>query len=166
MRISNKPLLSLTAADLMTESLVIIPQAMSLKHAAHMLGQAHISGAPVVNAEGRCAGVISSTDFVSWADKGPHAAKRSADACTCAHSPWQMVDEGAPPREEVGEYMTADPVTVPPSTSIGHLAQKMVDAHIHRLVIVDPDERPIGIVSSTDILAALARAHRTAPAKG
>ncbi len=34
----------------------------------------------------------------------------------------------------------------------------MIDAHIHRVIVVDKDERPIGIVSSTDILAAVAHA--------
>ena len=35
----------------------------------------------------------------------------------------------------------------------------MMDAHIHRVIVVETaTDRPIGIVSSTDILAALARA--------
>jgi predicted transcriptional regulator len=31
----------------------------------------------------------------------------------------------------------------------------MIDAHIHRVVVVDADERPIGVVASTDVLAAV-----------
>jgi CBS-domain-containing membrane protein len=34
----------------------------------------------------------------------------------------------------------------------------MVDGGIHRIVVVDADQTPLGIVSSTDILAAVARA--------
>ena len=56
--------------------------------------------------------------------------------------------------------MTADPVTVSPHTPIGKLARLMLDAHIHRVVVVDEQRRPIGIVSSTDILAAVAYADR------
>ena len=52
--------------------------------------------------------------------------------------------------------MTPDPVTVKPETSILALARMMVDAHIHRVIVVDKERRPIGIVSSTDLLAALA----------
>jgi len=40
---------------------------------------------------------------------------------------------------------------------IGDLANMMIDAHIHRVIVVDSNERPIGIVSTTDILAAVAR---------
>jgi CBS-domain-containing membrane protein len=39
----------------------------------------------------------------------------------------------------------------------------MLDAHIHRVVVVDAgSQRPIGIVSSTDMLAAITRAEAEA----
>lgn len=56
--------------------------------------------------------------------------------------------------------MTGDPVTVPGGATIGELAQMMLDARIHRVIVVDHNERPIGIVSSTDVLAAVARETR------
>jgi hypothetical protein len=34
----------------------------------------------------------------------------------------------------------------------------MVDAHIHRVIVVNVNNEPIGIVSSMDVLAAVARA--------
>jgi CBS domain-containing protein len=34
----------------------------------------------------------------------------------------------------------------------------MIDAHIHRIVVVDEGQRPIGVVTGTDILAAVAYA--------
>ena len=34
----------------------------------------------------------------------------------------------------------------------------MIDAHVHRVIIAEEDGRPVGIVSTTDILAAVARA--------
>jgi CBS-domain-containing membrane protein len=53
--------------------------------------------------------------------------------------------------------MTTDLVTALPGTPIGDLAQRMIDAHIHRIIVTDAEGRPVGIVSSTDILAAVAR---------
>jgi CBS-domain-containing membrane protein len=38
----------------------------------------------------------------------------------------------------------------------------MLDAHIHRIIIVDEGGQPVGIVSSTDVLAAVARLDETA----
>jgi CBS-domain-containing membrane protein len=34
----------------------------------------------------------------------------------------------------------------------------MIDGHIHRIIVVDEERRPIGVVASTDLLAAVAYA--------
>jgi CBS domain-containing protein len=69
---------------------------------------------------------------------------------------WQVVHREILPAKEVRRFMTPDPVTVSPDTSIRSLARMMIDAHIHRIIVVDDEQRPIGIISGTDLLAALA----------
>ena len=155
----DKPLLSLTAADLMSPTVLTIPENMSLHGAAHLLAQAQISGAPVVNSDGRCVGVISAQDFVALADQGPRSAKQPGHAeCFC--SAWQIMNGDQLPEDVVRNYMTADPVTVSTGALVGALAQMMVDAHIHRVIVLDRSRRPIGVVSSIDVLAGVARAAR------
>jgi len=161
---SAKPLLTLTAADLMSRDVVVVPKSMSLRAAAHLLSEIHVSGAPIVDETERCVGVLSSTDFMHLVGYGERAAAKPA--CPnpgCFHSPWQVVDADDLPTDEVGTYMTADPVTVSPGTSITELAREMIDAHIHRIIVVDARYRPIGIVSSMDILAAMAQAAPSRP---
>src|SRR6516165_140295 len=68
-RAAAKPFLEMIAADLMTTPVRTIPQEMSLREAAHQFTRDRISGAPVVDAAGRCIGVRSSSDFVTWAGK-------------------------------------------------------------------------------------------------
>jgi CBS domain-containing protein len=68
-----------------------------------------------------------------------------------------MVEIDTLPAEAVTSHMTADPVMVPPETPIQQLARAMVDAHIHRVIVTDARKRPVGVVSSTDVLAAVAR---------
>jgi CBS domain-containing protein len=161
MQTATKPLLALTAADLMTTHVMTIPQEMSLREAARLLSRSSISGAPVVDAEGRCVGVLSSSDFVTWARKGGEVAGGGESIHFIA--PWgEMIDIEAFPDNAIRHYMTADLVTVPPTTPIGELAQKMVDAHIHRVLVVVQHKRPLGIVTSTDVMAAVARAAREA----
>jgi CBS domain-containing protein len=70
---------------------------------------------------------------------------------------WQVVEVEELPTDDVGQFMTADPVLVPPEMPVTELARSMIDAHIHRLIVVDRQRRPIGVVSSTDILAQVAR---------
>ena len=154
----NKPLFALTAGDLMSGTVVSIPQGMSLRGAAHIFAQFSISGAPVISPDGRCVGVLSTTDFVAWAEKGENASKRRNRQAHDIHSPWQIMDVDSLPEDEVGRYMTADPVTVAADTFLTDLVRKMINAHIHRVVVVDEGNRPVGIVSRTDVLAALARA--------
>lgn len=157
-------LLGLTAKDLMSKNVVMISRSMSLRAAAKLLSQAQVSGAPVVDAEGQCVGVLSATDFMHLAghkDRSAHMSKRHEPGCF--HSAWQMDDADVLPTDEVGTYMTADPVMVPIHTSIAELARSMTDARIHRVIVVDAQRRPIGVVSSMDILAAVARAASAQP---
>jgi CBS domain-containing protein len=153
-----KPLFMQTAGDLMTAMVVMIPQNMSLQGAARLLTDSQVGGAPVVDEACRCVGVISARDFVRWASKegGIRQQHGSAD-CVC--SSWQIVEPSEVPHDqEVRTLMTPDPVTVIRTALIQELAQKMLDARIHRVIVVDKQQRPVGIVSSTDILAAVTRA--------
>jgi CBS domain-containing protein len=160
MRTTSKPLLTLTAADVMSGPVVTISREMSLQSAAHMLARFAISGAPVVDTNGRCVGVLSSTDFVSWAEHGEKVTRSSRPRAGCADTDWQVLAVESFPDDAVGRYMTTDPVTVSPDVCISDLARMMTDAHIHRVIVVDERDQPVGIVSSTDILAAVAYAGR------
>ncbi len=154
-RAAAKRLLDLTAADLMSAPVMTIPQETPLREAARLLSRSNISGAPVVDAEGRCIGILSSGDFVTWAGKGGEAVSFIA--------PWgEVISVDDAPDNDIRHYMTAQLVTVAPTTPVGELAQKMVDAHIHRVLVVVERDRPRGIITSTDILAAVALAARKA----
>jgi CBS domain-containing protein len=146
----------LTAADLMSAPVRSIPEATPLREAARMLSRCSISGAPIVDAEGRCVGVLSSTDFVTFAGEEPEPGETKE--ATTFIAPWGeliRLDEAA--EEEIRCYMTGKPITVTPTTSITEVAQKMAAAHIHRVLVVSEDNRPCGIVTSTDILDAVGR---------
>lgn len=195
----SKTLSALTAGDLMSRDVIRIPERMSLRDASRLLRQSHVSGAPVVDAQDRCVGVLSAADFLRWAEKdgqdkeekpipvcpyqvqGRLLTGEPAMICTLAEGscPLQV---GRPttggrhttlctrssripcdereierlPSDAVRRYMTADIVTAGPDTPLPRLSRMMIDAHVHRILVVDDERKPIGIVSSTDLLAALA----------
>jgi CBS domain-containing protein len=159
MKTMAKPLLTLTAADLMSDPVVMIPQEMSLNKAAHLLALNRISGAPVIDGEGNCVGVLSAADFVRWADHDSSASLRREPAHESFTASWQ-VETANVPEHPVRKHMTTDPVMVGRDTTLVTLARKMLDAHIHRVIVVDESDRPVGVVSSTDVLAAVAYAGR------
>jgi CBS-domain-containing membrane protein len=80
------------------------------------------------------------------------------------YSDWQQVAKNLPP-SAVHRYMTTDVVTVGPDTSLPELARIMVDDRIHRVIVVDEQRRPTGIVTSMDILAAVAQEEATGERK-
>ena len=89
---------------------------------------------------------------------GRHVAlcqKKPADALDLLHLTRNL------PEGMVTRYMTADFVNASTDTHLPDLARMMINAHIHRVVIMDENERLVGIVSSTDLLAALVQTEGT-----
>jgi CBS-domain-containing membrane protein len=159
----TKPFLSLTAHDLMSRDLVVLPQDLSLRAAAHWLARDHISGAPVVDETGRCVGVLSATDFVRRTEREGAPEPARYNLTTGVFHGWQMVDVEILPNDLVRNHMTTDPVTVAPTTSIVAMAGMMLEAHIHRLIVLDELRHPVGVVTATDILAAVAHSNQRSP---
>jgi CBS domain-containing protein len=156
-------ILDITACDLMTHPVLTIPRKMPLREAACLLLRDRHGGAPVVDEQGRCVGVLSSTDFMRIASQREDAAPTQIEEPHPAQpngfsTDWQVVDVDKLPAEEVRRYMMADPVTVLPGASIRMLARMIRDAHMHRVIVVDGEHRPMGIVTARDIMDALADA--------
>ena len=157
---ATKPFLALTAADLMSAPLTTIPQDMSLRDAGHLLMASRINGAPVVDALDNCVGILTASDFVGWAETGGQIEAPRKAASFIA--PWgEVIDLDRCQGCLVGDYMTAKPITVTLTTPITEIAQRMVKSHIHRVLVVvvkDHNRQPCGMISSTDIMAAVANA--------
>lgn len=66
---TSKPILALTVQDVMSSDLVLLAEDTPLRQAAHLLLRNQISGAPVVDAQGKCVGVLSVTDFLRMAEQ-------------------------------------------------------------------------------------------------
>ena len=198
----EKPLFDLTAADLQSRTPVTLRCDTPLRDAARELSRARVHGAPVVDAAGRCVGVLSVSDLARWAvklsggsmghvrscgyqDTHRGIASRETIVCTLSEGKcpfqseklladkrtilecrephavlleWQMVESESLPLEDVRHYMTAEPVTVSPETSITELARMMVNSEVQRVIVVDSENCATGVVSSTDLLAAVAAA--------
>lgn len=70
---------------------------------------------------------------------------------------WQVVDVDSLPADSVANYMTTEVVALSADTPIHRVATLLVNHSIHRVIVVDPQKRPIGVVTTYDILTALAR---------
>jgi CBS domain-containing protein len=66
MAATTRPL-ALTASDLMNRDVDTISQDTPLRVVAELLFQRHIGAAAVVDADGRCVGMLAVTDLIRWA---------------------------------------------------------------------------------------------------
>lgn len=150
-----KRALDLSAHDLMIRDVVTLPTELSLRAAAHQLVQADVSGAPVVDAAGQCVGVLTNRDIVHALEMQPAAGAREPQAADVV-AEWQVFDRADLPVDEVARYMSTDVIAAVPTTPVLELARLMAESHVHRVVILDDAGGVVGLVSATDILAALA----------
>lgn len=58
-------------------------------------------------------------------------------------------------RLQAKDVMTPTVITIPKDAPVAEAARKMVESRIHRLLVVDTDGKPLGILSTTDIIRAM-----------
>lgn len=144
----------LKAADVMTPDPVCVSPATTIRELARVFEEHEISGAPVVNQEGTLIGVVSKTDLIRRCSEGtvdfPPAylfeilsdQDRGDDAAEVIPEPLVCVQD----------FMTEDPVTVTPGTPVERVAALMYEKRIHRVVVVDKERFPLGILTTFDLL--------------
>ncbi len=110
----------------------------TLAEAAVTLTAPHASALPVVDSRGRMMGVISGADVLA----GKEELEPGRGATLLEETPVRRV-------------MTPGSVTISPDADIREAAQQMLYADLPLLFVVHGG-RPIGVVSTTDILRAVA----------
>lgn len=125
-------------AEYMAVDPIVIRADATLTEAADLMDRHHVHGLPVVDHAGSLVGVLSQTDL------------NRARSTEYLWANW--------PGLAVRHLMTAPAITVHRSTPLVVAARKMERHHIHRLVVVDDgdDTIPIGVLSMTDLIHALA----------
>jgi len=151
---------TLTARDIMTDKIVVLSEDDTLAHAAQVLIEHHISGAPVVSEGGKFVGLLSLSDIAQ--PKASEGGERSrSDAIPDARDSdatwaWLRYYDGEHVQtERVRDHMSRQLISVSVDASLLEVARTMCDGHWHRLVVVDELDFICGIVSTMDVLAAL-----------
>ena len=130
----------------------------TVEQVAILLGEQELQGAPVVDGDGRCVGIVTENDLVIADDEGdlhvPHyielfggliplggvrdfeARLRKAAATTAA------------------DLMTADPTTVAPDADVKEAGRVIASSGHNRLPVV-ADGRLVGVITRADVVRAL-----------
>lgn len=148
---------SLCVADVMSRGVVAVSVIDTMAEAAIRLAEHEVSGAPVVDDQGRCVGVLTANDFV-------RCAKEQSSVDVLAGGAGHRLEKTGPgqplqvmlhDRDTVRERMSTAVQTVDPSTPLAMAAEMMCRSHIHHLVVLDERGAPAGMVTTLDLLSAL-----------
>ena len=139
--------------DVMTRNVFAVAPDTSLETAARLLATRRVSGAPVVDREGRPVGVITQTDLVD-PDR-----ERSSDPGRSVYyrvggGPREVDCEEARGEGVVSDVMSPFVLSVGSEVDVEDAARRMLTDKVHRLLVVDAD-RIVGIISTLDVLRAL-----------
>lgn len=152
------------ASDVMTSEVISVSPGHSINHAARVMMQHHVSGLPVLDDDGKLAGMLTEGDLIRRAEIG------SPDVAAVA----DQMDAAADTRAKayikshswcVGDVMTGSPITVDESTPIGRIAEIMMEHDIKRVPVMR-DEHLVGIVSRADLLRGIVTATGDQTAEG
>jgi CBS domain-containing protein len=122
-----------TVADVMTRALFVCRDGTPLAAVARAMTQHRSRSMVVVGHTGRPLGIITGLDLLAF-------------------------DEATIETQTVSEIMRV-PITIQPTASLPEAANLMIQSHIHRLLVVNPDQpdgMPIGLISTSDIIAEMA----------
>ena len=56
------------------------------------------------------------------------------------------------PAVQARDVMTPDVISISEGATVEEASRKLVESHIHRLLVVSEDGKPLGILSTTDII--------------
>jgi CBS domain-containing protein len=122
-----------TVSDAMSHGIVVCREKTTAVEAARAMTERRTRSLVVVAPHGRPLGVVTSADLLPFVERNAGETR-------------------------VTELMH-EPLTIPLDATLREAADEMVQHEVHRLVVIDPAESdgvPVGLVSSTDIVAEMA----------
>jgi len=124
-----------SVGDVMSDAILVCRGKTPITSAARAMTSSGWRSVLVVDAKGKILGVVSGRDLLSYVQNGDTKDKLVRDVMHPPH-------------------------TIDITASLREAADKMIQNHHHRLVVVDkedPDAFPLGVISSFDIVAEMAR---------
>jgi len=124
----------LTAAAIMASSEATLAPDTDIYKAMRQLLSSRLTGAPVVDADGRLLGMLTERDCLKVLVSG------ALDGL---------------PSGKASDYMTAPAVSIRPGTPLYDIAHIFLTRSFRKLPVVDDDGRVVGQVSRRDVLTAI-----------
>ena len=139
-----------TCGQIMSKDVRTVGIKTSLREALRHLREHHVKALPVVDADNRVVGIVTQTDLLDKADWGMSAMGSGLG--------WRLraiSNSDRPLKGKVEDIMSTPVRAARPDTHIARLVPFMADQGLHHLPVVDEDGRLVGMVTQSDVVAAL-----------
>jgi CBS domain-containing protein len=148
-----------TVAQIMDADPITVHPETDVETIVRILKKHELPGVPVVNAGGRCVGIITEADLVIGDEQGdlhlPHYIELFGGVIFL--EPLRRFEERLRKAfaAAAGDMMTADPETIEADASVDEAAKRIARSGHNRLPVVEHG-RLVGVVTRVDVLQALA----------
>jgi CBS domain-containing membrane protein len=141
----------ITCGDIMSRDAVTVEFSTELADAWRLMRHHKLHALPVLNQARRVIGIVAQSDFLAHSEQGDSVSFAERMRRFLMNSP----DTHSDKPEVVGQIMTTKVVTTRPDKPIVELAPLMSNTGLHHIPVVNADNRFIGMVSQSDLLASL-----------
>ena len=149
-----------TVGEVMSAPVLTVTAETPLQDAVSLLNDHHVSGLPVVDGKGVLVGELTEQDLMvreSGVDVGPYV--MLLDSVIYLRNPlnWdRQVHQVL--GNSVGDLMHRDSHSCQSSLPLPKAASMLHDKGTQRLIVVDSERRPVGVLTRGDVVRALASA--------
>lgn len=127
------------ARDLMSTPVITLPSDSTLAEAWAMMQGKGFRHIPITSMDGTLVGIVSDRDLLHHVPELITTANSSQAA-----------------QRRLADIMTSRVISATPATDIRDVARAMLEARIHAVPVLDPSRKPIGILTSRDLLRGIA----------
>jgi CBS domain-containing membrane protein len=139
-----------TCAQVMSRDVLSVGPKTSLREALRHLREHHIKALPVVDNDSRVIGILTQTDLLDKADWGMSPVGSGLG--------WRMRSIGnsdRPLKGKVEDIMSTPVRAARPDMHIAQIVPFMADEGLHHLPVVDDDGHLVGMLTQSDLVAAM-----------
>ena len=149
---------TMRASDIMTRDVATVTPETRIEGLCDLLRERKISGAPVVDAQGRLVGIVSKDDVLFRGRGIQSEIRQTPDIKLLFTSGFVGFDQGGGGPVIVGEIMTKGVISAPEDAAVDELCRLMWERRIHRVPIVRGGVL-VGIVSALDVCRVFTNGH-------
>lgn len=140
------------ARDIMSRAVQSITPATPVETVRRMMSASGISGFPVVDEQNRVLGVVSESDIILYEiHSQPHLVAKLKQVIL------PRAGENHDPGGTAADIMSSPAISARDDAPLRELSQELLEKKIKRIIIVDSEQHPVGIVSRIDIVKTFER---------